>query len=146
MSIYPIRGGSAMWPVQQVIFSVLSADAALQQMANGIYDGEVPQEEDVRMPYVVIGDTTELGRDLLAVSGREVSQIVNVYSNYQGAKEAKLIMDRVISLLDRRESSLNVPGWDIHHVQLEFNEILQEPDSIRHAIVRFRIRVQKRAA
>lgn len=140
MSQYPIRAGSSMWALQVGIVTYLFGDSVLKELAPGLYDGMVPEEEEPKLPYVLIGEMTENPDDRLTTVGREVTVTIHAFSNYRGAKEAKRIGDRITFLMDQRNFA--VDGWNVTSSRLDFSELLTEPDDIRHGVFRFRIKVQ----
>jgi len=137
---YPIRAGSAMWEVQTGVYSVLSRDPELQQRSKGIFDGTIPPEVPIAFPYILIGEATEAGADRLTTVARSVTQTIHVYSNYQGMKEGKFIVERIAELLDRR--SILMTGWNSVSIRIELNEAFTEADDVRHLVLRFRFEVQ----
>lgn len=140
---YPIYGGSAMWEVQKAMYRTLLASPQLQQLAPKVYDGEPPPEENPPLPYIVLGEVTEISRDTLLASGRELSTTLHVYSDYQGHREVKLIGNAIVKLFDQQPRALDpMVGWVVEHSQLEMNEILPSFGEARHAVIRFRIRTR----
>lgn len=134
-----VHGGSALWPIQTGLLQILQTDPVLVNMSKGIFDGTIPPGEEEHFPYVVIGEVDEVPADLQHVSGRQCSQTVHVYSGYQGAKEAKLLGNRIVLLVDNHPERFITEGWHIAQARLEFSQMLVEEDEIRHLAIRFRI-------
>lgn len=116
--VYPIRGGTAILAFQAAIYKRLSTDAILTELVpGGIYDLAVPDSENeghgVPFPYCVISGASEVPANILTSIGRTVSIPIDVYSLYQGTREAGAIANRIVQLLDHQESNLQVDGWAI---------------------------------
>jgi hypothetical protein len=130
--------GSSLWDLQEGIFTILDGDANLGVLTNGVYDGEVPPEEDVRCPYVRLGEWNETPDNLHTRIGRQVTVAIHVYSDYRGFKEAKLIGNRIIQLLEHQP--ISGTDWRIISCQFENAQTIMDPEQIRHNILVFRLR------
>lgn len=130
--------GSPAWALQQAMYTRLSGDTELvTTLGAAVYD-HVP--DGAPMPYVVIGDVTEAPNDTMGVTGRDLTVVVHVWSQYQGMKQVKQIADRVDDLLDRW--SPTVTGWSAVQMQQEFFETFMDPDGVtRHGVQRYRIHI-----
>jgi len=130
--------GSSLWDLQVGIFSILEGDVALGLLTNGVYDGEVPPEDEVRTPYVRLGEWNEVADNLHTRLGREVTVTIHVYSDYRGFKEAKLIGNRVIQLLEHQP--ISGTDWRIIVCQFESAQTIMDPERIRHNVLVFRLK------
>lgn len=131
--------GTALWDVQKAMVRQLQSDALLRQRAHGIYDGSLPVDaNNITSPYVVFDSWTELGDNALNRKGRQVTVQIHVFSQRRGLKEAHLIQDRIIRLLDEQAIQDEVSGWAIVKISLIDTVVLTEPDEMRHVSLRFR--------
>jgi hypothetical protein len=130
--------GSSLWDIQEGIYTVLNGDVALGVLANGVYDGEVPPEVEVKCPYVVLGEWTETPDNLHTRIGRQVAVNIHVYSDYRGFKEAKLIGNRIIQLLEHQP--ISGTDWRIIVCNFESAQTIMDPEQIRHNVLVFRLR------
>jgi hypothetical protein len=130
---------TATLPVQQALYTVLSADSTLMaKLAGGVLD-YVPAEP--AFPYVALGEGTEVPLNVFAKDGRDVTVTLHIWSRAKGFAEADGILDDLNRLLDHK--SLTISGY-VHIVcAYEFSQTLRDPDGFtRHIPVRFRVTVQ----
>lgn len=129
---------TALLDVQSAVYQRLHGDASLLSLATGgVYDA-VPQGNP--MPYVVIGEKSEVPDNTLTEIGKETTTTIHIWSNAEGDRQALQILERIDTLLDNQ--SLTVNGWDAWRVENEFSETLRETDqnrTIRHVVARYRI-------
>jgi hypothetical protein len=138
---YPIIGGSAMWDVQAGVFALMMGDVELREaVGENIFDGEPPEDANVNMPFVCIGEITEVPNDRLTTTGNDLTILFHVYSNYEGNKEILLIGKILARLLTYQK--FPVQGFVINSSRPEFHQVLSERDGVRHALYRYRIKVQ----
>lgn len=115
--------------LQRALYATLSA-----ALSAPVYD-EVP--EGAALPYVVIGDISEVGDYSHSTDGRQLLVTVHVWSSYPGMTEARQIAGDVIAALHFQE--LTVAGYRPVPFVLEFYDVLRDPGgTIRHAVIRFR--------
>lgn len=137
-----IVGGSPLYELQRAVFSILSAGLAPVP----VYDGEVPDSLNdgagVKFPYVMLGDAVYQQADRHTTTANNVVFTVNAYSNYKGASEVKRIENQIATLLNRRESILQMTGWVGNLLTVDFSQVFTEVDGIHRAITRFRAIVQ----
>lgn len=122
-------------PIQEAVYGVLAADAALGGLVSGVFD-EVP--ETAAYPYVVIGEALEQPDNRHGTFGRQTVITLHVWSKSRGFAEGNAIASRVVALLDHQP--LTVVGR--HHVvtRYEFSQTLRDPEPhVRHIPIRFRI-------
>jgi hypothetical protein len=130
-----VTAASQLGTIQAAVYAVLGGDAELTGLVTGVYD-TVP--EGTAMPYVVLGEATEIPDNRLDGLGRQTTQTLHVWSRYRGFAEANRIAGRLVALLDHQP----LPVVGVHHVMtlFEFSQTLRDPDpQIRHVPVRFRI-------
>lgn len=138
---YPVIGGSAMWDLQAALFSLMNGDVELKNLVGeGLFDGEPPEDANINMPYVCIGEITEVPNDRLTTTGNDLTVLFHVYSNYEGNKEALLIGKAISRLLTNRNFPMN--GFAVNTSRPEFHQIMSERDGVRHALYRYRFKVQ----
>lgn len=123
--------------VQAAYYGVLSADEELAALvAGGVHDGP---PETVVMPWIDLGEATEIPDNAHGRLGWQSTHTLHVWSQQRGFSEALTIARRVITLLDHQP--LDVVGF--HHVatRFEFLQTLRDPEppgDIRHVPLRFR--------
>jgi hypothetical protein len=125
------------------IITLLRADSTLRSLLTGsvtprwsVYD-EVPANKSY--PYVQIGgDTTETPEDTFGRQGTIALITLHVWSEYAGDKQARDIIARITTLLDR--VSLTVGSYATVYCVREFATVMRDPNGIhRHGVVRFRV-------
>lgn len=94
---------SGTYAVQKAVHDVLSEDAALAAMVQGVYD-HVPRK--TVYPYVVLGELRM--QDVSSMTGfvGRVTLAVSVYSRAKGKEEAQAISARIRELLHDTEPLL----------------------------------------
>jgi hypothetical protein len=122
------------FPLQEALYTRLTGDSTLMNLVTGVFDA-VP--EDTVLPSVVIGEGTTTDNATKTLDMRDYIFQIDVWSAYQGMKEAKNIMQRIYSLL--HEYSLAVSGAILVDLRCEFTtQVLESDGTIRHGIMRFR--------
>lgn len=132
---------TALWPVQIEIYQRLAADATLAGMVTGIYD-ETP--EGAGLPYVVIGEATQVPDDQHDAQGLNLTETVHIWSGYRGHREALAIEAELDRLLDRQPLTLagfQYAGMAKEHVQPLIDTAATQTQTVRlrHTVVRYRI-------
>lgn len=132
--------GSALFRVQEAIYSALSADSTLGALVTGVFDA--PPENQTH-PYVVVGDAVEYPMDTLASTMKRVDIDVTAWSQYPGMKEAVAILDRVVVLLHK--VSLSVTGYQhVGTVQTPTQVTRGENEGVaRRGVARFSVWVKQ---
>ncbi|MCM2580445.1 DUF3168 domain-containing protein [Streptomyces meridianus] len=126
---------SALWPLQQAIYSKLSADPALGALVTGVFD-EVPEGQ--AYPYVTIGSISEVPDDAHDRQGLEAAAVLHVWSQYRGYREAAEIFAAVDAVLDRKP--LTVDGYEDVSIAHTQHQSLRDPDpEIRHINAQYRV-------
>lgn len=133
---YPIRGGLAALSFQAGVYHRLSADPTLASLApGGIHDMMVPQAANqgkgVAYPYVVVRGATEVPQDRLTTTANNVSVPIDVFSTYHGSKEAQIIANRIMMLLNRQEKNLQISGWILNKIVFETAQAFEESGIIQ---------------
>ncbi|MCK9922454.1 DUF3168 domain-containing protein [Frankia sp. AgPm24] len=104
-------------------------------MITGVYD-HVP--ETARMPYITLGEATEIPDNAHDRFGRQTTVTLHIWTTARGYAEGGRIADRTVALLDHRR--LTIPGRRWISTRLEMVQALPDPDPrVRHHVVRFRI-------
>lgn len=133
--------GSAITAVIAAFKTALRADAGLTAIVGGNVYNNVP--EGTQMPYVRIGNPTEIPFDLMGRQGRELTIQVIAASDYAGDKQAADIADRVLAVLNYAQLTLS--GWTFVVSQFEnLSSFDEEVDNrlIRHYPIVFRVIAQ----
>lgn len=130
--------GSPARPLQEAIYSRLSGDATLTTtLGAGVFDHV---DDSQAFPYVAIGDLTEIPRDTMGKTGREMTVTIHAWSQFKGMDQVNNIQNRVDELLDRWAPT--VTGWTAVQMLREFYETFRDPDGVtRHGVMRYRIHI-----
>ena len=126
----------AAWPLQQTIYSTLTAAGLTDASGNAVsvYDA-VP--ENVAFPYVAIGEDTAIDWSAKGMRGEESTLTIHVWSRYRGRKEAKLIMAAIKDAL--HEQALSVSGENLILLRWEYAETFLDQDGLTmHGVCRVR--------
>lgn len=125
---------SALWPLQKAVASRLQADAALMARVTGIHDGRAPEAEP--MPYIVIGEPTEIPFDTLGRAGYQPTLTIHVWSAQRGTSQE---VNEIVALMDAALAApLTLDGHTEARLRPEFRTVLVEDNGNRHAPVRYR--------
>jgi hypothetical protein len=84
--------------VQKAIFERLSADTELADMGVTVTDDAA----EAQTPYVVIGAGDETPDNAHDQFGRNVTEVLDIWSGQPGFTEANRILDRICQLLDHQ--------------------------------------------
>lgn len=133
---------TALWPLQQAVYSKAVADTALMALVTGVFD-EVPETQ--AFPYVSFGAVTEVVDDSHSQRGLTVNLTLHIWSKYRGAREATGIFVALDAALDRRP--LAVAGYTDVSIAHQQHQMLRDPDpDIRHVTVSYRVWLTKEEA
>lgn len=123
------------WPLQQAIYTALTNQITdLDGQTVIIYD-DIP--EDVRYPYIAIGEETAANAGTKTVDAVEHTVTIHAWSQYRGRREIKHLMQSVYDLL--HDTGITVSGASLVNMRQEFHTTLAENDGItRHGVMRFR--------
>jgi len=119
--------------LQKAIYERLKAS-----LPCSVYD-EVPA--GASMPYVTLGEDTARDWSTKLEAGQEITHTLHVWSTYNGMKEAKEIIDKVIQALT--SAPLQVEGFYVVVAMLDMVETLRDPEGYRHGVIRFRFKIQE---
>ena len=126
---------SASWAVQQAVYAMLSADAAVRDIAGDRVFDAVPR--GAAFPYIVIGDAAETDASTATEQASEHSLEIRVWSRGGGTRESKLAANAVRQALDG--ASLALGGHtlvDLRFVSADFGR--DSDGETYRAVVRFR--------
>ena len=139
---------TAMPQVQAAIYAALSTDGTVSTLTTGVFDA-IPQGQQV--PYVVIGEFTEIPNKAFGNNGHELTATVHIYDqdgipfkgvSARGAKRMLAILDAVVTVLEAMGSAA-VSGHTLVEVTYEFGAPMREDDGnggiYRHMPARFRV-------
>lgn len=130
---------TALWPLQEALFTRARAAPPLTALVSGIWD-EAP--EGSAYPYVTLGSLTALAEDSHSQRGLAVAVVWHIWSNYRGTKEAALILAALDDVFDRQP--LAVTGWTDVSIAHEQHQTVRDPDpDTRHINVRYRVWMTK---
>lgn len=132
---------SAMGPVQARIYATLEADAALMTMIGSRLYDEVPASYG-NFPYVQLGEITETPANSMGANGqgRVVEQVIHIYSQAKGWKEAQDILEYLVNDIDTTLLP-NPTGWKTYGSWYTFGREIRDPDGTRHVFAKFQIQV-----
>ncbi len=127
--------------LQDALYAALASSAALKALIGDpvrVFD-HVPSE--TAFPYVEIGEVKAARFDSASRNGLDCTVTLNVWSRYQGRREAKQILDAIYAVL--HDGTLSVAGNA--HVLSAFigAETKRDDDGLTyHGIARYRVIVQ----
>lgn len=128
-----------MLPVQMGVYAALTQDATLMAMVTGIFD-HVPDNSP--FPYVAVGDLTEGQFETFARDGKDLTVTLHVWSQYQGFRQAHLVFNRIVEVLDNQP--LELTGFTLVSIRHENTQTFTDADGItRHLVGRFRVVVEE---
>jgi Protein of unknown function (DUF3168) len=125
--------------LQTAIYNRLSNDTHLAAKITGVYDAV---DENTVFPYVTLGNGDTVNNWSTSTwYGEDLTHTLHVWSRYKGKKEAVEIMNLIINALSQPLSLYG--GFLVEFSQLEFMEVLSDPDEItRHGVMRFRFKIR----
>ncbi len=142
-----MSSGTGLAAVQAALFARLTADGTVTPLVTGVFDA-VPQGQTV--PYVVIGEATEIPNRSFGNNGHELTVTLHGYDQdgvtfkgqaARGFKRLLAIMNAVIVSLESMSSG--VTGFALVTVNYEFGQPIREEDDTggvyRHMPTRFRV-------
>jgi hypothetical protein len=130
---------TALWPLQEAVYSRVTADAAFMGLVTGFFD-EVPEGQPY--PYVSFGSITEVVDDAHNARGLAANLVLHIWSAYRGFREAAEILAALDAVLDRQP--LTVAGFRDVSIAHQQHTELRDPDpSIRHINVSYRVWMTK---
>jgi hypothetical protein len=124
------------WELQKAVFTKISAASitGIGSVAVGVYD-HVPT--GTAYPYISLGEETAINIGTKDKDGNEHTLTLHVWSQYQGRREIKEIMQSIYTQL--HDTDISVTGASFVNIKQEFETTLMEVDGItRHGIIRFR--------
>lgn len=136
---------SAVRSIEAAMRALVTADSTFTtRCPGGMASDEVENQE---YPFVLLGDgAIERAWNTLggatAGHGRDVMMRLHVYSRYKGDREAWLIVERLVELLDF--ASLSVTGYVTVLIEyVNAKALIEDRDKLetRHIAVDFRVRV-----
>lgn len=116
---------SAHWALQEALAAALSADATMKTLAGDpvrIHD-DVPRNPVY--PFVTVGEGGEIDWSVQGAEGVECRAVLSAWSRYAGRKEAKLIVDRIRTVL--HDAALSVTGWPLDQSALREHGLRARP-------------------
>lgn len=134
-------GRSSILEIKKGIYDVLIADITLMGLVTGVFD-KVPKTQEY--PYIELGQGIETKFNTFDRQGRNAQIFVNIYSQYEGFKEALEILDRVVELLDYTSISLTI--HDLVYIRYESGEtnlIVKDEGDTKHVMGQFNVIVQE---
>ena len=125
------------WELQKTIFSTLNSANLTDESGTaikGVFD-DVP--ESTEYPYVRIGEDSV---NNISTKGKDINEhslSIDIWSQYRGMRDIKVIMAQIHNALD--DINFSVTGALGINLKFEFQTTVVEPDGItRHGIMRFR--------
>ncbi len=137
---------SALRGVEAAIVALVSADSTFQtRCPGGIASDEV---ENQQYPFVLLDQSLERAWNTLggrtAGNGRQLVARLHVFSRYKGDREALLILERLVELLDF--SALTVSGYGTVLIEYVNSKVMIEDRKkieTRHIPAEFLVRVHE---
>lgn len=92
---------------------------------------------DTSYPYIALGEETGNNISAKDVDIFEYTLNIDIWSQYRGKKEIKLIMNQINTLL--HDVNLSLSSGSLVNLKQEFTATFTEPDNLtRHGVIRFR--------
>lgn len=113
------------YAVQKAIHQILSADATLMALIDGVHDF-VPA--DTQYPYVTLGNSRLQDNSTVGMQGFRLTLTVHIYSRARGRKEVTDIMARLYELL--HDSAPAADGHSITNIRFVTSSIRLEKDGL----------------
>lgn len=123
--------------VQTTLYTVLSNNAPLNAIVQGVYDDV---DDDQEFPYVVIGESFHNEADTFDTFGDDVTVSIHSWSDSQtarGRKEVKEIQGAIYTALHRYSGI--VAGYHIIAIDWQSSETLVDDGNTRHGVQNFRV-------
>lgn len=129
---------TALWPLQQALYSTLSSDTELMQLATGVYDAVL---EDLVFPYITIGSPTTLNTMTRTSFIEEISVTIHSWSIYSGKKETHDLLNAIHRAIGK---GLPIGGsFSLLAVSRPELQIIDDVDPrIKHGLARFTITIK----
>lgn len=125
-------------PLQQTIYTALTADSTLMALVAGIFD-RPPQ--GTAFPYITLGESTGSDWSSKTTTGMEHQVTLHIWSREGGRKQAASIMERVHTLL--HDANLTVTGHTLVMMRFMTSRIVLESDGwTYHGEMCFRVLLQ----
>ena len=120
--------------LQEAIYSALNVSAITSDLNCAVVNEPT---NDQSYPFIQLGEDRVDDYSTKVEAGGEYELNFDIWSQYKGSKECKQIMDKIHDLL--HDSSISVTGFNLVNIQLDYSDILRDPDGVtRHGVMRFR--------
>lgn len=130
---------TALWPLQYSLYNRLKNDTSVADRA-GVYDAV---SEETPMPYVAIGEDTSVPDGTKNYDAEEITHTLHVYSSYNGKKEVKEIMSRVLEAVTREPLQLS-NGFTAETAELDLMQVMEINGSpAKHGVIRLRFKIKQ---
>lgn len=131
---------SALAPLQAALYSRLTNDAAITARVTSIFDA-VPQGQT--FPYIVLSNDTSADDSTKTYDQEDITKTIDVWSRYNGKKEAQEIMSLALESITR-EPLMLTGGFTAQFARLELMETLIDEDGVtRHGVLRLRFKIKQ---
>lgn len=129
---------TALWPLQQALFTTLSGDAELMSIVTGVYDAVL---EDIPFPYVTIGSPTTLNTTTRTSFIEEISVTIHTWSVSGGKRESYNLLNAIHSAIGK---GLPIGGFfSLLAVSRPDLQVIDDVDPrIKHGLARFTITIK----
>lgn len=121
-----------LWALQKAIYDRIS-DCSVS-VYDSVPDGAI-------MPYVTLGEDTAIDWSTKLENGQEVTHTLHIWSEYDGAKEAKQIADKIVQAIT--SMPLPVEGFAVIVARLDMVDVMRDFEGFRHCVIRFRFKIQE---
>ena len=120
--------------LQEAIYSALNVSAITSDLNCAVVNEPT---NDQSYPFIQLGEDRVDDYSTKVEAGGEYELNFDIWSHYNGSKECMQIMDKIHDLL--HDSSISVTGFNLVNIQLDYSDILKDPDGVtRHGVMRFR--------
>lgn len=114
-------------PLQQAVYSSLSADSALNALITGIFD-HVPQATNY--PYIIFSNVAVADWSTKTNLGTQQTLTLSVWSREGGRLQAATIMERVAALL--HNAALTLSGESLVSLRFSGSDSLLQDDGVTY--------------
>ncbi len=131
---------SAIGALQKAAYTALNAYAPLMTLVTRVSD-RIPQDQP--FPHVKLGYFTEMPWNVFGRKGKQLTMTIHAYSVYLGNDQLWSIKGALDVVLDHPTQPLVLDGYTFVDSAIEFTDIQEEEQEVRHLIVRYRVLIEE---
>jgi hypothetical protein len=125
--------------LQTAIYERLTGDTPLMGVITAVHD-DAPM--DAVFPYVLIGHVTSIPYDAKTFDGEEVTATMHAWSDKEGFKQVKNILNLMLQALTN--TPLSIAGFNVSFSRLETIETFDEADGdLKHGVLILRFKISQ---